>query len=98
MSTHPARPAAAASAADVRSGSCRRRPQSSSVAALERLSSRLDYLIRDVGLGATSQRQVEAMVDEAEAIATGIRALFREPTPAVPQCPPLRHEGGSAIW
>jgi hypothetical protein len=107
MSTHsPSAAAARTSRADTPSGakaSCeatsgRRPPHSRSAETLEQLSSRLDVLIRDVGLGARSQREHDHLVDEAEAIATGIRAVFREPTRQDPSNPPLWQQGGKAIW
>ena len=75
-----------------------RRPQQISPAErLERLSSRLDVLIRDVGIGARSHRDVERQIDEAEAIAAGIRAVFRGAAPA--QNPPRWTDGqGKAAW
>jgi hypothetical protein len=103
MSTHALRTAAArTSAADFRSGapatgrSGRRPPAFSAADALERLSDRLDVLIRDVRLGTTSHRQHERNVDEAEAIGAELRAVFRQSTP--PSNPPLAIEGGRAWW
>lgn len=46
---------------------------------LQRLSARLDELMRDVSFGTTSHRQHERNVEEAEAIAAGIRGAFRCP-------------------
>lgn len=102
MSTHALRTAAARTAV-IRSGSeaktlSGRRPQLSTADQLERLSARLDELIRDVRLGATSHRQHERNVDEGEAIADGIRAVFRAATPAALHNPPLWQQGGRAIW
>lgn len=74
----------------------RRRPQTTPVDALQRLSSRLDELIRDVSHGARSHHQVERMVDEAESIAAGIRGVFRSPTRA--QNAPCWQDSGKAIW
>ena len=76
-------------------GPLRRRPDSPADR-LDRLSDRLDRLIGDVRLGATSHRQHDAHVDEAEAIAAELRAVFRAPTIAAH--PPLRQVGGRAVW
>lgn len=93
MSHQAARPdRAAASVADVRSGTERRHP----VSVLEKLSTRLDYLIRDVSAGATSVRQHDARVAEAEAIAAGIRAVFRGE--GKPVHPPLGTIAGTFVW
>lgn len=83
---------AAAAASPVRSSSPRRRQPVADE--LERLSFRMDALIRDVRLGATSHRQYEAYVAEAEAISEVLRALFR----GTPSHPPIRHEQGRAWW
>lgn len=64
-------------------------------ARLDRLSARLDELTRDVKIGARSHRETERLVDEAEAIASELRAIFRAPTA---QQPPLRQNGGRAWW
>lgn len=74
----------------------RRRPQTTPVDALQRLSSRLDELIRDVSHGARSHHQVERLVDEAESIAAGIRGVFRSPTQT--QNAPRWQDGGKAMW
>lgn len=91
-------PAGAVRSADVRSAwSGRRPPQVADT--LERLSTRLDYLIRDVRLGARSQREHDRHVDEAEAIATEIRGAFRTATSPQPAHPPLWQDGhGRAAW
>lgn len=80
------------------SGPARRRPTSSSRdERLAQLSSRLDVLIRDVGLGANSHRELERQIEEAEAIAAGLRAVFRSPTRA--ENPPRWQDGqGRAAW
>lgn len=62
---------------------------------LERLSSRLDVLIRDVRNGAISHRQHEQHIAEAEEIATELRGIFRGRTT---QHPPLQQQGGRAWW
>jgi hypothetical protein len=64
---------------------------------LRRLSDRLDTLLRDVSVDARSQREHERRVDEAEAIAAELTAIFRKPAPAAVH-PPLWHEGGRAAW
>lgn len=76
--------------------STRRRPQTTPVDALQRLSSRLDELICDVSHGARSHHQVERLVDEAESIAAGIRGVFRSPTQT--QNAPRWQDGGKAMW
>lgn len=99
MSTRPdRRPAPPPSATVIRSDAGRRRTPANSADQLERLSDRLDVLIRDVRIGSKSHREHERHVDEAEAIAAGLRATFREPTPAQPVNPPLWIEGGKAVW
>ncbi len=57
----------------------RRRPEPTADT-LDRMSGRLDMLLRDVRVGARSARQFESLVAEAEDIAAGIRAAFRGPT------------------
>lgn len=79
------------------SGPVGRRPNPSTPEQLlGRLSSRLDMLIRDVGLRAHSHREVERRIEEAEAIAAGIRGVFR--APSAPANPPLWQAGGRAAW
>jgi hypothetical protein len=98
MSTRPdLRPSAVASATVIRSDAGRRRSPTHSADQLERLSARMDFLIRDVRLGAQSHREHERHVEEAEAIATGIRAAFREPTPVRQINAPLKIEPGK-VW
>lgn len=69
---------------------------------LQRLSSRLDSLIRDIGLGAYSHRETERQIAEGEAIADGIRGVFRSPTSAGAAAvnPPLWTDGKgrAAVW
>lgn len=67
---------------------------------LSRLSGRLDSLIRDVDLGAHSHRELERQIAEGEAIAEGIRGVFRAPTAAGAAVnPPLWTDGrGRAAW
>lgn len=93
-------PRAAAPQADSGPAMPRRRtPSRDAGAELQRLSARLDQLMFDVQLGATSHRQHESHVEEAEAIAAGIRAVFRAPSAAQPaEHPPLWHRGGKAAW
>jgi hypothetical protein len=93
MSTHEA---SRNRAGAVFSGQTARRRPDSPADQLQRLSSRLDELIRDVSLGTTSHRQHERNVDEAEAIATELRGVFRAPTNS--QHAPLRQQGGRAWW
>lgn len=98
MTTRPAlRTSAAPSRTVIRSSAPGRRSPDSADR-LERLSDRLDALIRDVRLGATAQREHDRHVDEAEAIAAGIRAIFRQPTPPRPVHPPLGRELGGTWW
>lgn len=99
MSTHHAlQRGAVACSTPSRSDAGPRRPNSS-CDQLERMSSRLDELIRDARLGARTHRELERQVDEAEAIAAGIRAAFRERTPANPVNPPAWEDGkGRAAW
>ncbi len=101
MSTRPAFPGAAP--ARVIRSAAGRRPQSH--AALQKLSARLDLLIRDAEIGARSHREFERQCDEAEEIAAGIRAAFRGPSTGSGQAsshepvnPPLWQQGGSAAW
>jgi hypothetical protein len=99
MSTRPdLRPSAVA--ASPRSGPARSggAPQFDSAVQLERLSARLDNLIRDVRLGVGSHREHERRVDEAEEIAAGLRAVFRERAPARPVNPPIWQAPGKAAW
>ncbi|MEA3042991.1 MAG: hypothetical protein QOH47_829 [Sphingomonadales bacterium] len=99
MSTHHALRAGATGACQgaaartpFRSEPVSRRP-TDSPDRLERLSDRLDVLIRDVRSGfATSHREYEARVAEAEAIADGLRAVFCAPTPTGPVNAPLKIE------
>lgn len=95
MSTRPAPRTSAAPRAVIRSGAGRRSTLTPADR-LEQLSNRLDWLIRDVRAGASSHREVERLVGEGEAIADGIRAVFRESAPAVN--PPLFHQGYRAAW
>lgn len=46
---------------------------------LNRLGMRLDELTRDVSFGATTHREVERRIGEAEAIAAELIAIFRKP-------------------
>ena len=90
------RPSIADGAAARASGPARRR-HPDSLARLTRLSDRLDALLRDVSTGpATSHRELERRTAEAEDIAGGLRAVFREPTPARPINPPLAVTPGGA--
>lgn len=61
---------------------------------LERLSARLDVLIRDVRLGTRTHRAFEANCDEAEQISIGLRAVFRGETAPGTRC--LGHQGTGA--
>lgn len=79
-----------------RAGATVRRRQDSPADRLARLSGRLDELLRDVSIGAQSQRQHELHVEEAEAIARELRATFRSPTR--PENAPIWHQGGKAAW
>jgi len=96
-------PAGAAPHSAIRSASGRR-PPLSSADRLRRCSDRLDRLIADVEAGhAGSHREVERRIGEAEAIADGLRAVFRAPSrtgPAAehPRHPPLFINGGEAVW
>jgi hypothetical protein len=79
----------------------RRPPLSLAPASLDRLrrcSDRLDRLQQQVSVGARSQREHDELVEEAEAIAAELRAVFRAPTPAMPVNPPLWQQGGKAAW
>jgi hypothetical protein len=99
MPTHSALPTRAAAASTTfRSSAARRRPQLSPAERLAQLSARLDILIRDVGIGPASHREHDRHVGEAEAIAAGIRAVFRAPTPARPVHPPLGLGVGKGWW
>ena len=60
-----------------RPASAGRQPVSTPACQLDDISYRLDNLIRDVRCGAQTHRQHEANVDEAEAIANDLRAVFR---------------------
>jgi hypothetical protein len=97
MSTHNALPAGAAARPrfPVRS---RAAAPIDSIARLTRLSDRLDALLRARTIGARSQREHDGHVAEAEAIAAGLRAVFREPTPARPANPPLKVGPGEAWY
>lgn len=96
MSTRPAsRLSAVARTSTIRSDAGRRRSPNPADA-LERMSGRLDELIRDVRLGARSHHEHDRHVGEAEAIGAGIRVVFREP--AQPSNPPLAQKGGRAWW
>ncbi|MDP8995298.1 MAG: hypothetical protein M3N07_10040 [Pseudomonadota bacterium] len=75
-----------------------RRPTHSPADRLRRLSTRLDLLLRDAEVGASSHREFERMCVEAEEIADGIRAVFRGETSPQPINPPLCHQGGKAWW
>lgn len=85
-----------------------RRRQVSLADTLADLSDRLDILLRDVSIGARSQRQFELQVEEAEAIATGLRGAFRSPShsrPGPSLSPTVRQDNaplwqghGKAIW
>ena len=75
-----------------------RRPSLSPADRLEELSFRLDELIRDVRLGTRSHREHERHVEEAEAIGAGIRNVFRAPSGAAADRPPLAQRGGKAWW
>lgn len=100
MTTHPA-PGHGAAARIAVSGpaAARRRPSSPTpTERLEQLSDRLDQLIYDVSLGTRSHRQHEANVEAAESIATELRSVFRSPTPAKAEHPPLWQQGGRAAW
>lgn len=74
-----------------------RAPRSSPADRLDQLSDRLDLLIRDVRIGATSHRQHDTNVAEAEAIAAELRGVFRGTGPK-PVNPPLWLGHGKAIW
>lgn len=79
----------------------RRRPISTPSEQLERLSDQFDRLIYDVRLGAKSQRQHDEHVHRAEAIAAGIRAVFRgkaTPSHDTPPVHPPLHQNGSQAW
>lgn len=69
-------------------------------ARLARLSDRFDRLIRDYEAGPRSHREHERLVDEAEAIASGIRAEFRGQVSPQPKAAPLfvSADGLSAAW
>jgi hypothetical protein len=97
MSTRPTTRTGAAAPYEIRSDEARRRP-THSADRLERMSARLDTLIRDVRLGARSHREHERHVNEAEEIAAGLRAAFRAPTPPKAVNPPLWQDGNRAIW
>jgi len=86
----------ARSGASARAGANVRRRQDSPTDKLQRLSSRLDVLIRDVSIGARSHREHEQHVEEAEAIGAELRAVFRLPTSS--QNRPRWQDGGKAIW
>jgi hypothetical protein len=80
------------------------RPETKAVQ-LRRYSDQLDNLIRDAEIGATSHREFERQAAEAEAIAAGVRAVFRgrpaRPSAAgpVPVHPPIFDDGkGKAAW
>lgn len=88
----PAFRAAAPAATLPRAAERRRLPSDE----LRRLQSDLDELIRDVSIGASSQRQHEDHVDRAERIAGDLRAVFRGAER--PVHPPLLHSGGRALW
>ncbi|HEY0116273.1 MAG TPA: hypothetical protein VGB54_11165 [Allosphingosinicella sp.] len=96
MSTDPALRPSAAQRAPFRQGAGRR--STHSIAQLERLSDRLDLLIRDARAGAGSHREFERQVAEAEAIGAGVRAAFRGSTSPQPSNPPLWQQGGKAGW
>lgn len=83
-------------AASPRSRDAARRP--SSADQLRRLSDRLDALIRDVTAGARSQHDVERFCHEGEAIADGIRGVFRSVAAPEAVHPPLYLKGGHAEW
>lgn len=102
MSTHAAPPggsrigaAPAAVPAAIRSGQGRR---PNIYDQLRPLADRFDRLMRDVEIGARSQRQHDSHIDEAEAIATELRAAFRGRSSPEPVNAPLWHNGGKAAW
>ncbi|HXH52554.1 MAG TPA: hypothetical protein VNH53_03870 [Sphingomicrobium sp.] len=68
------------------------------LAELGDLSGRLDQLIADVSLQVRSHREVDRQIEEAEAIAERLRALFRGSSSIPQQHPPLAQRGGQAIW
>lgn len=90
LSLHGGRNAASPSAAAPRrlrpvDGSPSRpapRRSTDSLAQLTRLSGRLDQLLQRVSVGARHQREHDEIVNEAEAIADDLRAVFRAPSPA----------------
>lgn len=98
MSLRPASRPGAAGGHPVRSPAARR-PQLSPADHLEQLSAKLDTLIRDVRLGARSQREHEEHVGRAEAIGNALLALWRKPTiEQRPVNPPLEQGPGWARW
>jgi hypothetical protein len=72
-------------------------PLSDKHAELQRLSDRLDGLLRDASTPATSHREFERQADEAEAIAADLRRIYRG-REAGPVNPPLWQDGGRAAW
>jgi hypothetical protein len=79
------------------SGPAHRRPLPSPTERLQRLSDRLDELLRDVSFRpvARSHHETEQRIHEAEAIAAELRAVFRSPTA---EHPPLKRDGTGAWW
>jgi len=75
-----------------------RRRHLSTADRLDSLSMRLDELIRDVRFTpqATSHREVDRRIGEAEDIATELRAIFRSASP--PENPPIKRQGTGAWW
>lgn len=74
---------------------------------LERLSARLDPLIRDARLGSRSHRETERIIGEVEAIAIGLWQAARGKDAVLPGIatsgarpvnPPLMINGNKAAW
>lgn len=80
------------------SGQARRRPLPSTADRLTQLSCRLDELIRDISFRpvARSHHETEERIAEAEAIAAGIRDVFRAPAKA--ENPPLKRTATGGWW
>lgn len=70
---------------------------------LERLSARLDPLIRDARLGTRSHRETERIIGEVEAIAAALWQAARGkdariPASVKPVNPPLYQDDNGAMW